>query len=188
MTWLQTYSGKAYIIANPTADQICLSDIAHALANQCRFAGHSRRFYSVAEHSVYVYDRVRELLVGKEEPTELDRKILLAALFHDATEAYLLDIPRPLKVESQMEFYREMHKKTRKVIFEKYKIPQRRLSLIQEADNELLATEKEQVMTTPPQPWEDLPEPLNITISCWTPPVATFTFRKCAESLGVKDD
>lgn len=97
MTWMQTFSGKAYVIANPTLDQICLEDIARALSHQCRFAGHCLKYYSVAEHSVNVCNRTQELLeVG--EITEGERQVLAMALLHDASEAYLLDIPRPLNI------------------------------------------------------------------------------------------
>lgn len=82
--WIETRSGKRVSIENPQPDQFDIKDIAYALSNTCRFNGHSAGFYSVAEHSVAVALRL---------PTNLR----LAGLLHDATEAYLGDIPSPIK-------------------------------------------------------------------------------------------
>ena len=71
--------------AGPNPDDIRIEDIAHALSNQCRFAGHAREFYSVAEHSVHV----SQLCLPEHA---------LWGLLHDASEAYLVDLPRPLKL------------------------------------------------------------------------------------------
>lgn len=83
-SWMQTASGRAYWPVDPRADEVFIEDIAHALGNLCRYAGHTRLFYSVAEHSI---------LVSRLVP----QQHALAALLHDATEAYCVDIPRPLK-------------------------------------------------------------------------------------------
>lgn len=83
---IRTYSGKYIDPFNPNPDDICIEDIAHALSNQCRFAGHTQRFYSVAQHSLFVMNVVHT-------------KYKLQALMHDASEAYLLDIPTPIKMK-----------------------------------------------------------------------------------------
>jgi 5'-deoxynucleotidase YfbR-like HD superfamily hydrolase len=82
--WIQTYTGKQFFLINPTVDMIDIKDIAHALSMQCRFAGHIKEFYSVAEHSV---------LVSKLS----NNGNKLAALLHDASEAYIADIASPFK-------------------------------------------------------------------------------------------
>ena len=82
--WIETRSGKRVSVENPQPDQFDIKDIAYALSNTCRFNGHCAGFYSVAEHSVAVALRL---------PDELR----LAGLLHDATEAYLGDIPSPIK-------------------------------------------------------------------------------------------
>ncbi len=90
MTWMQTRSGKRVDMVNPTPDSIDIFDIAWAIAHQCRFAGHTRRFYSVAEHLCWCHDEA-ELVYGQGS---MQAK---AALIHDAHEAYVVDVPRPLK-------------------------------------------------------------------------------------------
>lgn len=81
---IYTASGKMFNLANPEPSQIDINDIAHSLSMQCRFAGHTPRFYSVAEHSLLVSDLL---------PDELK----LWGLLHDATEAYISDISSPVK-------------------------------------------------------------------------------------------
>jgi hypothetical protein len=95
---IETASGLRYNFENPQAETILLEDIAHALSNMCRFAGHIRRFNSVAEHSVLVSRIVEALSKGMEFRDGQDRQgILQAALLHDAHEAYIWDAPSPIK-------------------------------------------------------------------------------------------
>lgn len=79
-----TATGKLVNLYHPTEDMISLQDISGALSKICRFGGHTTRFYSVAQHSVLV------AALCKECPKE--------ALMHDASEAYLGDVIKPLKV------------------------------------------------------------------------------------------
>ena len=92
--YLQTVSGRWVNPFDPDPDQLDAGDIARALANQCRFGGHSRVFYSVAQHSVIVSELV--------EQGGGDVEDAFAALMHDATEAYLGDMPHPLKHRSPL--------------------------------------------------------------------------------------
>lgn len=92
-------SGELYNLADPSGSKLTLNDIAHGLGMVCRFAGQASRFYSVAEHCVHVARLV---------PPQLGR----AALLHDAAEAIIGDVSRPLKamlpdyrtVEARIEF------------------------------------------------------------------------------------
>ena len=93
--------GKLFDVECPDPAMIRLGDIAHALSNLCRWGGHSSHFYSVAQHSV----AVSELL---------PKRLALAGLMHDAAEAYLIDIPRPLK--SMFPRYYEIEKNLLSVI------------------------------------------------------------------------
>jgi hypothetical protein len=84
MTWIQTFTGKAFDLLDPKPEMVCIEDIAHHLALINRFTGATREPYSVAQHSV---------LCSWIVPPEL----ALTALLHDAPEAYVTDVPRPLK-------------------------------------------------------------------------------------------
>lgn len=81
---IYTFTGRTIRPLDPNPDDIVIEDIAHALSQQCRFTGHTRKFSSVAEHSVRVSWMV-------------PRSLALEALLHDASEAYLADIARPVK-------------------------------------------------------------------------------------------
>lgn len=87
--WVETYSGAKFYPLEPNLDQINLVDIAHALSQMCRFTGHSKFFYSVAQHSI---NCAKEMQILGESP-----RLQLYALLHDASEAYLQDIARPIK-------------------------------------------------------------------------------------------
>ena len=82
--WICTHSGTQFFPFCPRVTDIHISDISHALSNIGRYTGHTSSFYSVAQHSVWV-----SYLVPPEHA--------LCALLHDASEAYLADIPRPMK-------------------------------------------------------------------------------------------
>lgn len=86
---VETFSGEYVDVSNPEPGNIRLDDVAHALANTCRFGGHCKTFYSVAEHAVFVSMRL-ERKGGRPA-------LCLSGLHHDDAEAYLGDIPRPLK-------------------------------------------------------------------------------------------
>lgn len=86
---IETFGGAFVDTHRPDPSSISLEDIAHALAQTCRFGGHCQRFYSVAEHAVFVSRRL--------ERQTRDMAVVLAGLHHDDAEAYLGDIPRPMK-------------------------------------------------------------------------------------------
>ena len=86
---VETYSGRYVDTQHPGVSTIHLDDIAHALSNICRYGGHSRWHYSVAQHAVFVSERLRR--------RGYSRAVQLGGLHHDDPEAYLSDIPRPTK-------------------------------------------------------------------------------------------
>lgn len=112
VTTLTTYTGLHMSVLNPKEDMIHINDIAHALSNMCRYAGHMPKFYSVAQHSIHCYGMARKL--------DLNKKIQLAALLHDATEAYMCDLPKSVK--ALLPEYKYLENRLMKVIASKYAI------------------------------------------------------------------
>jgi hypothetical protein len=138
--WISTYTGRRFWPMDPRADEIDPRDIAHALSLQCRFSGMCNSFFSVAEHSIRVADVVKAN--GADATTEL------WALLHDASEAYLMDMPRPLKhTPGFASGYLAAEIKLMKVIAERFgldwsKYPHE----VEVADQVLLATERRDLM------------------------------------------
>jgi len=127
MTWITTLSGRRLDFLNPDIDSICISDISHALSNECRYAGHCPGFYSVAQHSY-----LTSLIVPPE--------FYLEALLHDAAEAYCKDIPSPLK--GLLPDYRAIEARIDAVIRRKFHLPEKMSSEVKRADLIMLATER----------------------------------------------
>ncbi len=88
--WIETFTGETFDYENIESNRINIIDIAHALSMSCRFNGMCSNYYSVAEHSLLVGMEMEKLY-----PNERD--LILQALLHDGTEAYIPDIPKPLK-------------------------------------------------------------------------------------------
>jgi 5'-deoxynucleotidase YfbR-like HD superfamily hydrolase len=103
-----TYSGRKFPILRATASDIFIEDIAHALSNICRYTGHCKKLYSVAEHSV----RIANMCTGNT--------MKLYALLHDAPEAYLSDLSTPVK--EQLPRYQEIEKYLQDVIIKRYSL------------------------------------------------------------------
>lgn len=146
-----TRSGHQFNLLQPGASRIEIADIAHALSNLCRFTGHTREFYSVAQHSVHVSH-----LVPPEHA--------LAALLHDATEAYLGDVSSPLK--HQLPAYRDIEARVEAAVMTRFGLTVPLHPSIKAADLVALATEKRDLMA-PDRDWDCLahsqPDPQRIT-------------------------
>jgi len=95
LNWFQTFTGKLVEVDNPTPEMVDIEDIAHALSMTCRFGGHCRDFYSVAEHSVLV-EHIGSWFKFMENNSH-DAQHSLCLLLHDAAEAYVGDVITPLK-------------------------------------------------------------------------------------------
>lgn len=102
---ISTYTGLDFNVINPRPSDIKIEDIAHALSMQCRAGGHYNQFYSVAQHSISC--------CREAKARGLSTEVQLCCLLHDASEAYLNDIPRPIKEDD----YKEKEEKLQKVIF-----------------------------------------------------------------------
>ena len=155
--WIQTYTGKQFWPMDPRPEEIDIRDIAHSLAMQCRFNGHCERFYSVAEHSIHVFRLVTPMLVRVNTS--------MWGLLHDAAEAYLSDIPRPIK--GHMMLYRELEFNLMAVIAERFGLEGEIPECVVEADNQMLATEAKHLMKPPAADWGPLPEPLDEKSHIW---------------------
>lgn len=110
MSCIKTYSGIMFDPLRPDAELISIADIAHALSMLCRANGHFKRFYSVGQHSI---NCMREA-----KARGYTRKIQLACLLHDASEAYLSDVTRPVKAE--LPKYREIEIPLQNLIWNKW--------------------------------------------------------------------
>ena len=173
--YIQTVSGRWVNPFEPDPAQLDASDIARALANQCRFGGHSRVFYSVAQHSVIV-SRVVEERGGDVED-------VFAALMHDASEAYLGDMPHPIKHRSALgAAFREAEAGLEATIRERFKI-KANVPEVKRVDRALLATER-RTFSAESWHWPELDdvEPLDLELTEWTQDKAADEFaRRYAE-------
>jgi uncharacterized protein len=136
--WIQTFTGRRVRPLAARPSDIDIRDIAHALAHQCRFSGHVREFYSVAEHSVMV-------------SLEVTQKYALAGLLHDAAEAYLVDLPTPIK--HLLPVYAKMEEKLFGVIARKFFVPTVIAPVIKWADRRILEMEARALMNGSLKGW-----------------------------------
>lgn len=171
MSWIQTYTGRKFDLLDPQPDMICIEDIAHALSNVCRYTGHCKEFYSVAQHSVYVSGNVAQ-------------QHKLQALLHDATEAYVTDVSRPLK--QLLPAYKQIEARVWRVIAARFGLPEELAPEVKAADNLLLMTERESLMAVKPELWApelEAIKPLPVRIHGWDPRVAESRFTRAFNRL-----
>jgi len=162
--WMQTYGGRAFYPMTPRCEDVELEDVAHALSLLCRYGGHVQRFYSVAEHCVRMSQAVSP-------------ENALWALLHDATEAYMGDMIRPLK--RSMPAYVEAEDRLMQAICARFDINDEMPPEVHEADSRILHDERAALLGPSPQPWNDALEamkPLGVTISGWDPPLAKYEY------------
>ena len=172
--WVQTYSGIRFNLFNPSLDDIRIEDIAHSLSNLARFNGHTAKFYSVAQHSVYCALKAPE-------------RLALAALLHDATEAYLGDIVSPLK--SFLCDYLPFENRLYNLIAKKYLpvcLTVDDYKEISNIDLRMLATEKFQLMGYDLE-WESLKDisGYSILIEYMSPNSAEKAFLACFKRFSI---
>lgn len=171
---LGIFSGKPFYVFQPYPEEIELEDIAQALAKQCRFNGHTKEFYSVAQHSVLVselYEDVDTALWG---------------LLHDAAEAYLGDCVRPLKRELRDRHgiqWDRFEEPILQAVAKRFQLIWPIPEVIIEGDNTLLATEKRDVLRPQTFAWGPLPAPLPEKIEPWDWKTAYHLFNWRFDSL-----
>lgn len=134
-SWMHTYTGENIYPYDLTPEQVNIVDIAHALSRICRFGGHCEGFYSVAQHSVLISELV-------------DKKYKLCALLHDSPEAYVCDIPKPVKMH--LEGYNKLEDQIWKTISSKFSLPEKIPSEIKDQDRAIVQVELRDIMGCDP--------------------------------------
>lgn len=153
---IQLRSGQYFNLLEPNLDVLTVEDIAHALSNTCRFGGHVREFYSVAQHSV---------MASWQVPLSMK----MDALFHDASEAILVDMPTPVK--ALLPDYRVLENTIQAAIAQKFGASHPKPHAVEMADRKMLATERRDLMPTCSIEWEIIRNvtPLVERILPWPP-------------------
>lgn len=149
MAFILTYTGKRFDPEDILKTEVSILDIAHSLSNLCRFAGHTKFFYSVAQHSVLV----SKIL----EQQGFDKEGCLLGLLHDATEAYLIDLPMPIKRLPMMDAYNDLEARMAQVIEATFNLKNASefSYYVKTADIIALATEARDLMNNP-KDWDSL--------------------------------
>lgn len=171
--WMQTYEGNQFWPLHPMIEDVNFRDIAHALSLICRYGGHCIKFYSVAEHSV--------LLSRAVSPENR-----LYALLHDAAEAYVGDVVRPLK-----RFMPECSKAEQGVLFvilTKAGLIAEVPKQVNEFDLRMLGDERAQNMKACVHEWAPTGELLGVQLEYWSPEKAEKVFLDELVSCGVNID
>ena len=165
LPWIQTYSGRRFTPTDPNPNAIVIQDVVHALSNICRFTGHCKKFYSVAQHSVLV-------------SYICDSQDALWGLLHDASEALATDLASPIKRLPELSGYREIEHKIQLAICKRFGLPIQEPGSVKKADLILLATEARDLLTIQRGDWDLNIEPLPFLIESWEPQKAKDMFMK----------
>jgi uncharacterized protein len=161
--WMQVYSGARFYPMDPRPEDINPEDIAHALSMLCRYGGHVDRFYSVAEHCVLMSEAVAP-------------EYALAALLHDATEAYVVDVPRPMK--RYLSNYADIEAGVWNAICLRFRVAGDLPAEVKDADNRILLTERDALMSRTVYQWaQDGLAPLPVIVTGWAPAEAEARYR-----------
>ncbi len=149
--WMTTFTGKKFYPLDPVIDDICIEDIAHHLAMECRYCGACRFHYSVAQHCV----------LGAELANSEDK---LAFLLHDGAEAYFKDMVRNVKVH--LGVYKDAEAALQEVVYQRFGIVDLDRSEIKRLDYAIMATEVNVLMSNK-EGWHFPEPPLNVPIHPW---------------------
>ena len=165
--YVLTYTGKRFYPTFPESLEVDIVDIAHALSNVCRYNGHLKSFLSVAQHSCYVARYVEE---------NYNKHLALAALLHDASEAYLPDMPSPIK--DTLPDFRKLEARLHKHIFNAFNLDWPYAKIIKEVDKVIRQDEMRDLSD-----WDLGGKGLEIAISSWEPWLAEKLFLERYEEL-----
>lgn len=166
MTWMQTVSGRAFDLDAPRPDQVDARDVAYSLSRQARYLGHTKGTpYSVAEHCCVLHD----YMLAHHGP-----RLAFAALLHDASEAYLGDLPSPVKAalgRTVREFWSALTYRVDEAILAwlapGLEVGDLHHPLVKDADTRVLLDERDALMGPAPRPWSVRGPPLGVTLPRW---------------------
>jgi uncharacterized protein len=178
---IATYTGKLVDPFDLQEKDISLDDIAHALSMTCRYGGHVGKFYSVAEHCLIMTKHIMELHAPVEE--------CRACLLHDADEAYLTDLPNPIKREPEFKFYHSLGCEIRDRVFSALGLPLVTSSRILDLDKEMVVHEAGALFHKIHTNWRlelsYIPTTFQPVLACLNPYEAESKFLKLATLLGL---
>jgi hypothetical protein len=146
---------------DPEVDKINIIDIAHSLSMQCRFTGHTKEFYSVAQHCINVVNLMKN--------DSQSKKLMLEGLLHDASEAYLTDIATPVK--PHLVNYKEIEEKVQSLIYEKYGIIELSKHIVKQYDTICLNMEGYHLMPNKTE---------------WAKPCYCYSINFCSDPIKTK--
>lgn len=166
------HSGAYFDLLDPHGSAFTIEDIAHGLSNTCRYAGQCSAFYSVAEHSWHTSFLVPEHL-------------RFAALMHDAAEAFIGDVTRPLK--ALLPDYKRIERNVEHAIAERFEITGMNDDEVKRADLAMLAAEQAEIMPVHADSWAVLGgvTPAQVNLRMWAPEAAKSMFMSRARELGL---
>jgi len=169
--WIETFTGKRFYPFEPNPADIDIQDITHALSLICRYNGHCDHFYSVAQHSVLVSELV-------------PKQYALDGLLHDAAEAYIGDIPPPIKKE--LPKFQEAERRLEVLIAEVFGVSFPIPAVVKTADSALLAAESIQLGMQKRSGWYLPVAAASVTIDFWDAEYAERRFHERYIELRVK--
>jgi len=172
--WIQTFTSRQFWPLDARPEEVDIRDIAHGLSMLCRYAGAVREFYSVAQHCVLMSEAVAP-------------EHALAALLHDATEAYVVDLPNPVK--RFMPEYMNIENALWLIIAEHFGVPGMLPPEVHDADARIVIDERAALMGRVFHSWGaiDGMKPLGVNITPWTPAHAEFRYLSRFYDLHVRE-
>lgn len=172
-------SGKYFDLADPKPEQIDIRDIAGALSKICRFGGHCRKFYSVAEHLINCKLQAEQDGLTPQE--------IAAVFLHDATEAYVGDMVKPLKI--MLPEYQAVEARVQGAIGQRFGVDfEKHAAAVEKIDREMLIAERQELFGTDGVVWygqNDVRRLLNIPFRFMSPGIAELGFIQHAADLGL---
>lgn len=191
--WMTTFTGRQFWPMDPRSDEVDILDIAHSLSLVCRFGGHCLYHYSVAQHSILtalVVDKTDSdcpYIDGTEFVSLSKNKLALSALLHDASEAYIGDLIRPVKRSLPSPGIAEIESRLTAAIFQRFNIPYPALGVVGWADEVMLREEHRQVLNDGREWQVDSVDGPQIEITKWTPEFAMERFLAMFKEYGGRE-